>query len=42
MSIEYDCIRTQIVTDAIELLEDGYPLDDITIKELGKVGIDYN
>ena len=27
MCIQEDCIRTQIVTDAIELLEDGFPLD---------------
>ena len=40
--IEYECIRTQIVTDAIELLEDGYPLDDDTIKALGTIGVDHN
>ncbi len=36
-----DCIKTQIVTDAIELLADGYPLDDRTRRALGEIGIDY-
>lgn len=40
--IEYECIKTQIVTDAIELLEAGYPLDGDTIKELGTIGVDHN
>ena len=37
----YDCYKCQTITDAIELLEDGFPLDDITIKALGEIGIDY-
>ena len=41
MTLEYECIKIQIVTDAIELLEDGYPLDDETIKKLDSIGVDY-
>jgi len=40
--LEYECTITQIVTDAIELLEDGYPLDHDTIKALGTIGVDHN
>jgi len=40
--LEYDCIKTQIVTDAIELLDSGYPLDEETIKALGTIGVNYN
>ncbi len=36
-----DLKKVQIVTDAIELLEDGYPLDSETKKQLGEVGINY-
>ena len=37
----HDCNKCQVITDAIELLEDGFPLDDITKKALGEIGIDY-
>lgn len=37
-----DCITVQVVTDAMELLEDGFPLDDNTKKALGSIGVDYN
>jgi len=38
---ELECIRTQIVTDAMELLSEGFPLDNRTMKDLESVGIDY-
>jgi hypothetical protein len=34
--------KTQIVTDAIELLDDGFPLDAETITALGSIGVDYS
>jgi hypothetical protein len=37
-----DCMKVQIITDAIELLEDGFPLDEETITALGSIGVDYN
>lgn len=36
-----DCNRVQIVIDAIDLLEDGFPLDEETIIALGTIGVDY-
>ncbi len=36
-----DYRKVQIVTDAMELLGDGYPLDEGTIKALGSIGVDY-
>jgi len=41
MSIEQDCIKIQVVTDAMELLQDGFPLDVKTKQALGKIGINY-
>lgn len=39
--IEQDCNKVRIVMDAIELLADGFPLDEDTITELGTIGVDY-
>ena len=36
-----DHVRDQIVLDAIELLRDGYPIDDETKQNLERVGIKY-
>lgn len=36
-----DCNRVQIVTDAVELLADGFPLDDETKQALGGIGVNY-
>ena len=36
-----ECQRVQIITDAIELLTDGFPLDAETITALGTIGINY-
>ena len=36
-----DCKRVQIVTDAVELLADGFPLDGETKQALGSIGVNY-
>lgn len=36
-----NCNRVQIIVDAIELLQDGYPLDSRTITKLGSIGVNY-
>lgn len=35
------CNKVQIILDAIELLQDGFPLDEDTITALGSIGVDY-
>lgn len=37
-----DYVKTEIVMEAIEVLQDGYPLDEELIQELQSIGVDYN
>lgn len=37
-----DYIRTEIVMECIEVLQDGYPLDQELIDKLQEIGVDYN
>jgi hypothetical protein len=41
ISLMQECNRIRIVTDAIELLHDGYPLDEETKDLLTDIGVDY-
>ena len=36
-----NCNKIQIITDAVELLDNGFPLDDETKTALGTIGVDY-
>jgi len=35
-----DLLRVSVVDEAMDLLNDGYPLDDTTIQKLKEVGIE--